>query len=76
MATAYDWNANLLDGTDIIRSVLAIGHTLRFPLNINLVDMLTLIDNLSASVASYLRCLQRDVPFPNSCLLTWWKIAI
>ena len=54
MATAYAWNASLIDGTDIVRSVPDIGHTLRVPLDANLSDMSDLIDNPSRSVASYL----------------------
>ena len=68
MATSYDWNASLLDGTDIIRSVPAIGRTLRFPLNIGIADIPALVDNPSASVVSFLRYLQRDVLFARQLL--------
>eukprot|EP00977_Amphora_coffeiformis_P003521 scaffold672_cov109-Amphora_coffeaeformis.AAC.5 len=32
----YAWNASTIDGTDIIRSVPAIGRPFRFPLDCNL----------------------------------------
>ena len=32
MVAAYVWNASHIDGTDIVRSVPAIGHKLKFPL--------------------------------------------
>lgn len=51
MATAYAWNASPIDGTDIVRSVLAIGHELRFPLDISLADIPTPINNPGESVA-------------------------
>ena len=44
MATAYAWNASPIDGTDIVRSVPAIGRELRFPLDISLADIPTPID--------------------------------
>ena len=36
IAAAYAWNSAPIDGTDIIRSVPAIGRSLYFPLDINL----------------------------------------
>lgn len=68
MTTAYAWNASPIDGTDIVRSVPAIGCTLRFPLDIDLVAMLDIIDNPSESVVADLRYLQRDVPFSRELL--------
>ena len=49
MATVYAWNASTIDGTEIIRSVTAIGHTLRFPLDFDIAAIPDLIDNLSES---------------------------
>ena len=69
MATAYAWNASPIDGTDIARSVPAIGRELRFPLDISLADIPTPIDNPGESVAAYLRYLQRDVPFSQNTLM-------
>lgn len=68
IATAYAWNASPIDGTDIVRSVPAIGRTLRFTLDIDLAAMPDLIDNPSESVVAYLRYLQRDVPFAQQLL--------
>ena len=51
ISTAYAWNTSPLDDTGIIRSIPAIGHTLRFPFDIDMADMPALINNPSASVA-------------------------
>lgn len=66
--TVYAWNASPLGMTNIMRSVPAIGRTLRFPLDINLTDMISLIDNPTDSVATYLRYLQHDVSFSQQLL--------
>ena len=68
MATAYAWNASPIDGTDIIRSVPAIGRELRYPIDVSLSPVPDIIDNPSESVATYLRYLQRDVPFSRQLL--------
>jgi hypothetical protein len=36
--TAYAWNASAIDGTDIIRSVAAVGRVFQFPFDISLSD--------------------------------------
>ena len=68
MATAYAWNASPIDGTDIVRSVPAIGRELRYPLDVSLGPIPAIIDNPSASVVKYLRYLQRDIPFSRQLL--------
>jgi len=45
-----------------------IGRTLRFPLDIDIIDMPALIDYPSASVVSYLQYLLRDVSFDHQLL--------
>ena len=70
MTTAYAWNASCIDGTDIPRSIPAIGRELRFPLDIAFENTPPVIDNPSESVAAYLRYLGRDVPFARE-LSTW-----
>ena len=70
MISAYAWNASPIDGTDIIRSVPAIGRELKFPLDINLVKLPTVIDNASESVATYLRSIGNNVSFARD-LLAW-----
>lgn len=63
MPAAYAWNASSIDGTDIVRSVPAIGRELRFPLDIHESTLLTIIDNPGQSVADYIRYLDKNVNF-------------
>ena len=68
MAVTYTWNASTINGTDIIRSFPAIGQELRYSLYVNLGPVLDIIDYPSESVATYLRCSQRDVLFYRQLL--------
>ena len=34
--TGYAWNSAPIDGTDILRSISAVGHELHFPIDINI----------------------------------------
>ena len=70
MATAYAWNASPIDGTDIIRSVPAIGRELRYPIDVSLSPVPDIIDNPSESVATYLRYLQRCSFFSSTSRLS------
>ena len=54
---------------DIVRSVLAIGCELKFPLDIDLMKLLAVLDNASDSVAAYLSHIQNDVDFYRSILM-------
>ena len=64
----YIWNASSIDGTAIIWSVLAIGHTICFSLDVHLAAIPDLIDNPSESVTSHLRYLQHYVTFSQQLL--------
>lgn len=70
MTTAYAWNASCIDGTEIVRSIPAIGRPLKYPLDINLCTTPPIIDNPSNSVAQYLRYVDRDKEFSQR-LLQW-----
>ena len=39
LISAYTWNAMLIDGTDIIRSIPTIGRPLEFPMNVALLEL-------------------------------------
>ena len=54
IASAYAWNSTPIDGTDIIRSVPAIGRALHFPLDINLNAVPKLIQNNAQATLDYL----------------------
>ena len=68
MSTAYAWNTRPIDGTDIIRSVPAIGRGPRYPIDVSLGPVPDIIDNPSESIATYLRYLYGDVPFSRQLL--------
>ena len=70
MTTAYAWNASCIDGTDIVRSLPAIGRALRFPVEINESAIPQLTSNVGERVAQYLRYLGSDVDFSRK-LLAW-----
>ena len=45
IATRYAWNSAPIDGTDILRSIPAIGRELKFQLDINVNEMPKLVQN-------------------------------
>ena len=71
MASEYAWNTSHIDDTDIMQSVPAIGWELKFPLDIDLVELPSVIDNASDSVSSYLRYINNDVEFLR-VILAWF----
>ena len=50
LITSYAWNASPIDGTDIVRSIPAIGRVLRFPLEVYEAKTPELITNAANSV--------------------------
>ena len=70
LTTAYAWNASPIDGTDIVRSVPAIGRVLRFPLDIHESELPQPITDVTRSVTEYVRYLGRDVNYARE-LLSW-----
>ena len=63
MLSVYAWNASPIDGTEIIRSIPAIGRELKFSMDIHIAKIPTVIDSASKSVVTYLRHIQNDVQF-------------
>ena len=55
IAAGYAWNSAPIDGTDILRSIPAIGRELHFPLDINLNAAPKLIQNNAQAVLDYLK---------------------
>jgi len=72
MTTAYAWNASCIDGTEIVRSIPAIGRPLKYPLDIQMCSPPPVIDTPSDSVAKYLRYVDGDAEFARK--LTQWLI--
>ena len=55
IAAGYAWNSAPIDGTDILRSIPAIGRKLHFPLDINLNAAPKIIQNNAQAVLDYLK---------------------
>ena len=68
IAAAYAWNSASIDGTDIIRSVPAIGQALNFPLDINLNTVSKLIQNNAQATLNYLNFINFYRHFASSIL--------
>jgi hypothetical protein len=56
----YAWNASVIDGTDIVRSVAALGREFKFPLDLRLADAPLPVDGDLSELHSFLRIHQRD----------------
>ena len=65
---AYAWNSSAIDGTDIIRSVAALGREFKFPLDINLGSTPLPVDSDVFAVHSFLRLAQTDSQFAMETL--------
>ena len=68
ISAAYAWNSASIDGTDIIRSVPAIGQALNFPLDINLNTVSKLIQNNAQATLNYLNFINFYRHFASSIL--------
>ena len=68
LSAGYTWNSAPTDGTEIIRSIPAIGRELRFPLDISLTALPKLTDNQANSVVEYLRLTDKDRIFSTEIL--------
>ena len=66
IAAGYTWNSAPIDGTDILRSILAIGRELHFPLYINLNAAPKLIQNNTQAVLVYLKLIDANRHFFSS----------
>ena len=68
VSAGYARNRNPIDGTDIIRSIPAIGRELRFHLDISLTSLPKLTENQANSVDEYLRLVDKDRIFSTKIL--------
>jgi hypothetical protein len=67
--TAYAWNASPIDGTDIIRSVAAVGREFKFPLDLSLsIEPPTFVDGSVSAVHDFLRLAQSHSRFSTEIL--------
>ena len=68
IAAGYAWNSDPIDGTDILRSIPAIGRKLNFPLDINLSALPKLVNNSGQCVLGYLKLTDSSRHFSSSIL--------
>jgi hypothetical protein len=65
---AYAWNSSPIDGTDIVRSVPAVGRPFRFPFDISLSTPPTPTENQGLDVHGFLRFAQPTAQFSEQVL--------
>ena len=70
MVSAYAWNSMPVDGTDIIRSIPAIGRPFRFPMDVAIAPFPPLITDAANSTVQYIRSISKDAFFARE-LTTW-----
>lgn len=70
MLAAYAWNAMPIDGTDIRRSIPAIGRSLKFPMDITIVELPSPIDDATNATVRYICSICSDSRFVKY-LVTW-----
>ena len=70
MAVGYTWNSELIDGTDILHSILAIGTELDFLFDINLNTMPKLAQNKANTTLYYLKLTDSSRNSSSSILKT------
>ena len=70
MVAAYAWNAMLIGGTDIPRSVPTIGRPLRFPMDIAIAELPPPIVDAAKATVSYICNISHDARFSKE-LVTW-----
>jgi hypothetical protein len=67
--SAYAWKASPIDGTDIIRSVTAVGREFKFPFDLTLsTESPTLVDGSVSAVHEFLRLAQSHSRFSAEIL--------
>jgi hypothetical protein len=67
---AYAWNSSPIDGTDIIRSVPAVGRPFRFPFDLSLSSPPTPTQSQAADVHAFLRLAAPTTSFSEQVLRT------
>ena len=69
MISAFAWNAMPTDGTDIGRSVSAIGRPLQFPMDIAMAEIPDPIDDAGRATVRYMRNISHDARFAKDIVL-------
>jgi hypothetical protein len=60
---AFAWNSAPIDGTDIVRSVPAVGQEFKFPFDFEYIQSPTMSENKAAAIHEYLTLAGRDGRF-------------
>ena len=68
IAAGYAWNSAPIDGTDILRSTVAIGREFRFPIDIDLSVLPQLTQNNAQSAVDFLRLTDSNRRFSSAIL--------
>ena len=68
IAAGYAWNSSPIDGTDILRSIPAIGRELHFPININLSALPKLAHNSGQAAMDFFQLTESSRHFSSSIL--------
>ena len=68
IAAGYAWNSALIDGTDILRSIPAIGREPHFPIDINFSALPKLAHNSSQSALDFIKLTDSSHHFFSSIL--------
>ena len=70
LISVYAWNAMSIDGTDKIRSIPAIGRSLKFPMDVALSELPTPVGDAAQATVSCIRQIERDARFAKE-LIMW-----
>lgn len=62
----FAWNSAPIDGTDVVRSLAAVGRAFRFPLDVELSPSPTLNDESNSHLYQYLRDVSNESQFALS----------
>ena len=68
LLSAYSWNSSPIDGTDIIRSIPAVGRIFRFPLDSTISPLPPLNDSANTQLLEYLREVGTESTFATAIL--------
>ena len=68
IAEGYAWNSAPINGTDILRSTVAVGREFRFPIDIDLSAFPQLTQNNAQSVVDFLRLTDSNRQFSSALL--------
>jgi hypothetical protein len=68
MTAGYAWNSSPIDGTDILRSVAAVGRPFQFPIDISLALPPQLCSDNATAVTQYLNFVNEHVSFSQAIL--------